>query len=96
MFMCLFSLLGVFNPVSSLLEEKVLILKTFLLERKFDLRESLGGRFGGGLKMRGIRGLFIEKTPLLHLISNFDFDFLLGLHLGLNLIRLNLRLDVNF
>ena len=51
-FMCLVSLLGIFNLLSSLLEENVLILKVFPLERKFDLRERLhvkaiGGRLGG-------------------------------------------------
>jgi len=38
--------------LSSLLEEKVLILKDFLIERRFDLRESLDGRLvvlGGDL-----------------------------------------------
>ena len=43
--MCLFSLLGIFNCLSSLLEEKVLILRGLSLrERKFDLRESLSLR----------------------------------------------------
>ena len=37
-------MLGLFNLLSSLLEEKVLILKAFLRERKFDLREILNGR----------------------------------------------------
>ena len=44
MIMCLISSLGIINLLSSLLEEKVLILKAFLLERKVDLRESLDGR----------------------------------------------------
>jgi len=36
--MCLFSLLGIFNLLSSLLEEKVLTLKAFLLERESLIR----------------------------------------------------------
>jgi len=44
--MCLISSLGFFNLLSSLLEEKVLILKAFLLEREFNLRESIDGRLG--------------------------------------------------
>jgi len=49
------------------------------------------------------RGLFIEKTsPLyfrlnsLYFRLNFNLDFLLDLYLGLNLILLDLRLNVNF
>jgi len=68
--------------------------------------KALGGRLGGlgrrvderenkSLKIKGGRGLFIEQTPV-HLRSNFDFDLLLGLYLGLNLIWFDLRLDVNF
>jgi len=45
------------------------------------------------IKQRG-RGLFIEKLPLT-LGSNADLDFLLDLHMGLNLIQLNLRVDAN-
>ena len=43
----------------------------------------------------GSRGLFTKK-PALHLRLNIDLDFLLGLYLGLNLIRLDLKLDVDF
>ena len=41
------------------------------------------------LNKRG-KGLFIEKTPPLHLRSNFDLDSLSGLYLGLDLIRFDL------
>jgi len=44
MFIYLFSSLRIFNFLSSFLEEQVLILKVFLLEREFDLRESLSLR----------------------------------------------------
>jgi len=40
-FVCLFSSLGIFNHLRFLLEEKVLLLKSFLLAREFDLKESL-------------------------------------------------------
>ena len=53
----------------------------------------LGGELINNLQMKGGGGLFIEKTSL-HLRSNLDL--LLGLNLGLNLIWLDLRLDVNF
>jgi len=50
MFTCLFSSLGIYNLLYSLLEEKAWSLKVFLLKGgKFDLRESLGGTFGGSL-----------------------------------------------
>jgi len=45
--MCLFSSLGIFNLLSSLLEEKregLDLEGLSLRERKFDLRESLDGR----------------------------------------------------
>jgi len=51
-------------------------------------RGNLYGRVDKKLKIRS-RGLFIEKTPF-QLRSNFDHDFLLGLYLGLNLVRLAL------
>jgi len=45
--MCLLSSLGIFNVLSSLLEEKVFDLKGLpLMERNFELRESLDGRLG--------------------------------------------------
>jgi len=65
--MCLVSSLGIFNLLSSLLEEKVVDLEGLSLrERNFGLRESLGKRALGGrfyglgrrvnksLKMRGV------------------------------------------
>jgi len=55
------------------------------------LVRALGRRVDKGPNERG-RGLFIEETSLLHVRSNFDLDLLLGL----NLIWLDLRLDVNF
>ena len=71
-----------------------------LRERNFDLRERLdvkahGGRLGGlgrrvDKSFEMIRVQFIEKTHPLHLKSNFDLDFLLGLHLGIDLIQLDL------
>jgi len=46
--MCLFSSLEIFNVLSSLLEEKFVILKVFLLEREsLIFGRALGGRFGG-------------------------------------------------
>jgi len=69
-FMCLFSSFRIFNRLCSLLEEKVLILKAFLLER-----ERL---IWGGV------GSIIEKIPILHLRSNIDLDFLLAFIWALN------------
>jgi len=85
--MCLFSSLGIFSLLSSLLEEKVFILKAFLLEEeslvwgRVLVGESLVGDFlvlGGelirALKMRG-RGLLIEKTPLFTLGQTLTLIF---------------------
>jgi len=41
--------------------------------------------------MKGGRGLFLEKISPYHLRSNIDLDFLLG-H---NLVRLDLKVDVD-
>ena len=76
--MCLCFSLEIFNLlVFSLRIEGLDLEGPSLRERRFDLRGSLGGRLGR-LKMRG--------SPPLHLRSNFDLDFLLGLYLGLILI----------
>jgi len=37
-----------------------------------------------------------RENPPHYLMSNFDLDFLSDIYLGLNLIRLDLRMDVNF
>jgi len=68
------------------------------------LRESLGGRALGGRlcgkerrrpKMCRVRVYFIEKNSPLHLRSNFDIGFLVGLYLGLNVIGFNLKVNSN-
>jgi len=49
-----------------------------LRERKFDLRESLGGRLSGRVDKRfnmGGRGLFIEKPSLLFLGQTLTLTF---------------------
>jgi len=58
-FMCLFSSLRIFNRLSSLLKEKVLILKHFLLDRESLIlgRVLMGERLGG-------RVVGLERRPL--------------------------------
>ena len=56
-----------------------------------------GGDLGRGLmrplKMKGVGSIYNENPPL-HLRSNFDLGFPLGLYIGFNLIQLDLELDV--
>jgi len=89
--MCLFFSLMIFNLLSSPLEEKVLILKAFLLERESliwgrvltgDL-VVLGGALSGRVHKRvdqkpqnkGARSLFIEKTPIFTLGQSLTLIF---------------------
>jgi len=54
----------------------------------------LGGELIRAPKMRGYRFIYKKMPPLL-LRSNFDLGFILGLCMGLNLIKLNFRVDAN-
>ena len=95
----------IFNLISSLIEEKVLILKVCILDRESFIWGRVlvgdlavfGGDLGRGLmrplKMKGVGSIYNENPPL-HLRSNFDLGFPLGLYIGFNLIQLDLELDV--